>query len=363
MSHHADLPAPAVRQAIRRKLLAWYDRNKRDLPWRRRTGDPYASWVSEIMLQQTQVETVIPYFERFMKRFPTVKALANATDDDLLAHWQGLGYYRRAMHLHKAAKQVAGNGGSFPDTVDGLLELPGVGRYTAGAVASIAFDRRAAAVDGNVMRVFARLFEIEDDISQPRTQQRFWSLAEGLLPRKRCGDFNQAIMDLGATVCTPTNPRCLLCPLSTHCRAFANGDPSRLPVKKRTNAVPEIHHVVAMIRCGDAFLMTKRPAGGLWSGLWEFPNAAVSNDESETAALGRVLEAYGVEPDTETEHVGRVTHRLTHRLMQFDVYKSRIDPTATVVMVPDSGWYTRQSIQDVGISTASRKMLEVVRNA
>ena len=362
MSVDVDLPAPPVRQAIRRKLLNWYDRNKRDLPWRRRTGDGYAAWVSEIMLQQTQVDTVIPYFERFMKRFPTVKALANATDDELLAHWQGLGYYRRAMNLHKAAKLVAGNGGSFPDTVDALLELPGIGRYTAGAVASIAFDRRAAAVDGNVMRVFARLFEIADDIGQPRTQRRFWALAEGLLPRKRCGDFNQAIMDLGATVCTPTGPRCLLCPLRDHCGAFASGDPARLPVKKRAKAVSEVRHVVAMIRRGDAFLMRKRPAGGLWSGLWEFPNAELSDGESDAAVLSRVLEQCGVEPDAESRHVGCVTHRLTHRLMHFDLYETNTDSSHLSDPAFNHTWYHERASKKVGISKASRKMLAIVRS-
>ncbi len=352
---NVDLPASAVRQAIRRKLLTWYDRNKRDLPWRRRVGDGYATWVSEIMLQQTQVETVIPYFERFMTRFPTVRALARATDDQLLAHWQGLGYYRRAANLHKAARMVAGNGGSLPDTVDGLLKLPGVGRYTAGAIASIAFDRRAAVVDGNVMRVFARLFEIDDDIADARTQKRFWVLAEELLPRGRCGDFNQAIMDLGATVCTPTGPQCPACPLRNHCVAYENGDPARLPVRKRARVVPEIGHVVAMIRRGDSFLMTKRPPGGLWSGLWEFPNTVVENSESPETALERVLKQLKIPKPKSIEPIGRVTHRLTHRLMHFDLFEISANSKQVGVVAK----WTRPG--KVGISTACKRMLTKLR--
>src|SRR5512134_738690 len=219
------------RGAVRRALLAWYRRERRDLPWRR-TRDPWAIWVSETMLQQTRVETVIPYYERFMQRFPNVAALADADTDELMSHWAGLGYYSRARNLKAAASQVVReHGGRVPGDVEALRALPGVGRYTAGALASIAFDRPAPIVDGNVARVLARLLDLDLDVRSPAGQRRLWAEAEALANGPSPGDLNQALMELGALVCTPRTPRCADCPVRRRCRGRAAGRAEALPVK------------------------------------------------------------------------------------------------------------------------------------
>ena len=356
------LPAPPLRQAIRRKLLRWFTHNARDLPWRRRS-DAYAQWVAEIMLQQTQVATVVPYYERFMRRFVDLAALARASDDQLLRHWQGLGYYRRAENLRRAARQIAANGGVVPDNVEALETLPGIGRYTAGAIASIAFGRRAAAVDGNVTRVLSRLFHITDDVTSPAVSRRIWSLAECLLPTRRCGDFNQALMELGALVCVSGAPRCHLCPLRTICSARRHGDPASLPRKPRSRVAPEVRRVVAMIRRDDAFLMVKRPPGGLWSRLWEFPNEAYAKVHHRSAQLKTVLSRFGIVSAPRAKPFGVVTHRLTHRQFRFDLFL--IDHACVPAGAGDrlnTRWFRATRPNQIPMSTACRKMLRAVRN-
>lgn len=358
-----SLPPPPLRQAIRRKLLLWFTHNARDLPWRRRT-DPYAQWVAEIMLQQTQVVTVIPYYERFMRRFVDVASLARASDDELLSHWQGLGYYRRAENLRRAARQITANGGVVPDSVNALETLPGIGRYTAGAIASIAFGRRAAAVDGNVTRVLSRLFHITDDVTSPGASRRIWSLAECLLPTRRCGDFNQALMELGALVCVSGAPRCHVCPLRSVCAARRDGDPSSLPRKPRSRGVRDVRHVVAMIRRDDAFLMVKRPPGGLWGRLWEFPNEAYAKLRNRSAQLQDVLARFGLTNAKRSKPFGVVTHRLTHRQFRFDLFL--IDDARVSVGTGDrqnTRWFRATRPNQIPMSTACRKMLRAVWNA
>ncbi|MCH7849578.1 MAG: A/G-specific adenine glycosylase, partial [Planctomycetes bacterium] len=220
----------ADRARIRRRLLAWYDRNRRDLPWRRRAADPYAQWVAEAMLQQTRVDTVLNYYERFLKRFPDVPALARASREVVLKHWEGLGYYRRVVHLHEAAKQLAADGAAIPNSSHELRRLPGVGPYLAAAIASIAFGERAAAVDGNVARVISRLMGVTDDVQSGPGRRTIQSLADQLIPPGRPGDFNQAWMDLGSAVCTSRSPDCDACPLSGECVALATGMTDELPV-------------------------------------------------------------------------------------------------------------------------------------
>lgn len=256
----------------------WYRRHKRDLPWRR-TLDPYAIWVSEIMLQQTRVETVIPYYERWMRAFPTVEALARAPLSRLQKLWEGLGYYTRARNLHRAARQLASkhprcllveSGESKERSFlrfTGWMELPGVGRYTAGAIASIAFDERAAIVDGNVARVFARVFNIRDSVKSPATQRRLWTLAESLLPLRGCGEFNQAVMELGALVCLPSNPQCAACPLRWACKAPGDALPNRGPKQQ----IQRVTEDVMLARRGGKVLLRRRPATGLLAGMWELP--------------------------------------------------------------------------------------------
>lgn len=260
------------------KLLTWYHANKRTLPWR---GHPsaYAVWVSEIMLQQTRVEAVIPYFEKWMRSFPTVQSLANASERDVLNAWEGLGYYSRARNLHKAAKILVDQyGGKIPQDPDELRELPGIGRYTLGAIASIAFGMDVSALDGNIRRVYARIFDVEVPVDSSAGEKILWELAEENLPKGHAGDYNQALMDLGATICVPKNPRCLICPLMRHCKARQNGTQNQRPVKTPKKDVPHYVHAAAVIIQRGRVLLSQRPSEGLLGGMWEFPNGRVDGD-------------------------------------------------------------------------------------
>jgi A/G-specific adenine glycosylase len=271
------------------RLLAWYHTNKRTLPWR---GHPsaYAVWVSEIMLQQTRVEAVIPYFERWMRLFPTVQELANASEHDVLNAWEGLGYYSRARNLHNAAKIVADlYEGEMPRDLDQLRKLPGIGRYTLGAIASIAFGMDVAALDGNIKRVYARIFDLEVAVDSPAGEKILWELAEKNLPKGHAGDYNQALMDLGATICIPKNPRCLICPVMKLCKARQNGTQNQRPVKTPKKEVPHYVHAAGVIVQRGRVLLAQRPSEGLLGGMWEFPNGRVDGDPA--AELPKALKA------------------------------------------------------------------------
>ena len=281
-----DLPGP---------LLAWYRANARDLPWRR-TTDPYQIWVSEIMLQQTRVAAVLGYYARFLETFPTVEALAAAPEERLMKLWEGLGYYSRARNLQKAARIVAEQGGRFPDTYQDLLALPGVGDYTASAIASAAFGRREAAVDGNVLRVVMRLTDCRDDIADPKVKKAVRAQIQAVMPEAEADIrvFNQATMELGATVCAPNGPpRCLECPAMAFCKGRLRGTAEDLPVKgaKKPRRVEE-KTVFLLVRDGKIALR-KRPGTGLLAGLWEFPNVEGALDE---AAAGAAVSVWGLEP-------------------------------------------------------------------
>lgn len=272
------------------RILNWYQQHARTLPWRHPPGerghpDFYAVWVSEIMLQQTRVETVIPYFERWMSQFPTVKALAEAPEQAVLSAWEGLGYYRRARNLHKAAKLVVSqHNGELPPNLPELRKLPGIGRYTAAAIASIAFGQDVAILDGNLKRVFSRIFDISTPADSLAGEKMLWSLAESNLPPGRSGDYNQALMDLGATICLPKKPLCLLCPLAELCQARALGAQEQRPVLKPKPLVPhKIKGAAIIVRDGQT-LLNQRPAEGLLGGLWEFPSAEVDADSAEALA-------------------------------------------------------------------------------
>lgn len=259
-------------------LLAWYRRSHRDLPWRR-TRNPYAILVSEIMLQQTQVKTVIPYFLRWLKRFPNVRALAAASERDVLKSWEGLGYYRRARLLHAAARRIVErHAGHFPESVEAIAALPGVGRYTLGAVGSIAFGLRLPVLDGNVIRVLCRWYGIDDDTRKTVTRKRLWALAEGLLPPEdgQAGDFNQAMMELGATVCLPRKPMCLICPVRKGCRAFKTGEQEVLPrAATRRATVREFEYAGLVMKRGRV-LLCQRAGGQRMEALWQFPSVVMS---------------------------------------------------------------------------------------
>ncbi|MGH0035984.1 MAG: A/G-specific adenine glycosylase [Myxococcota bacterium] len=306
---------------MRGALLRWYDANRRDLPWRR-TDDPYAIWISETMLQQTRVETVIPYYERFLERFPDVASLASADRDDVYGHWAGLGYYSRARNLKAAAvKIVEEYGGQLPDDVEELRTLPGVGRYTAGAVASIAFDRRAPIVDGNVVRVLARLRGIREDVRSRNVVDALWEEAARLADGPRPGDLNQALMELGATVCTPRSPDCPACPLARHCDARAAGDAEALPVKPRKPKARRFEAVAAWIERRGRVLAVRRPQEGLLGGLWELPGGPLERGEAPEEGLHRQLgEALGLSVES-ADRVGSVEHLFTHRRLELHVFR------------------------------------------
>jgi A/G-specific adenine glycosylase len=311
-----------------RRLLAWYARHRRDLPWRpdAKTGrapTPYEVLVSEAMLQQTQVATVIPYYRRFLERFPTADVLGQASEQDVLRLWQGLGYYSRARNLQAAARTIAKDlGGQLPATVDGLLALPGVGRYTAGAVASIAFGTRAPIVDGNVARVLCRVDRIESDPRERATVEFLWRRAAEILPKRRVGDFNSALMELGATVCTPRNPQCLLCPVREHCAAFAAGVQERIPPPRKTKQTPLNRRVTVCLRRGDQWLIEQRPAKGRWAGMWQFITVEAPDVRKRLPAafFERIYAGAG-----EPRKIGTVNHGLTHRRYEFDVYAVECD--------------------------------------
>lgn len=287
------MPSP-----IAAALLAWIDAGQlRDLPWRVEPRDPYAVWVSEIMLQQTQVATVIPYLKRWLARFPTVEALAAAEQADVLKAWEGLGYYSRARNLHKAAQQiVAQHGGRLPADRHALLALPGIGRYTAGAILSIAFGQRAAVLDGNVKRVLARVWDVEGEIGQSATETYLWHLAEDLVAAvepQQAGPLNEALMDLGATVCLPQRPRCLLCPLYAPCLARQRGTQEERPVRSARKPLPHFDVTAAVLRRPgqpEQFLIAQRPPEGMLGGLWEFPGGKQHAGETLPDCLRREMQ-------------------------------------------------------------------------
>lgn len=309
---------------IRRGLLAWFRDHARDLPWRG-TRDPYRVWLSEILLQQTRVETVRPYYERFLNAFPTVGKLAAAPLDRVLKVWEGLGYYTRARHMHAAARMVVREwDGRFPSTVDALRRLPGVGPYTAGAVASIAFGRPAAVLDGNVKRVLARVLAIQSPIDEAGTVRRLWRAAGELVPSRGAGQFNQAMMDFGAAVCVPRRPRCLECPIRSLCASYASGTQGRIPVRRRNRPRPHHEIVAAVVRRNDRLLLGRRRPEGLLGGLWELPGGKVKEGETHQAALTRELrEELGIRA-TIGPLLARVGHAYSHFSITMYVYTCHV---------------------------------------
>jgi A/G-specific adenine glycosylase len=271
---------PSDKRNVQHRLLQWFRKQGRDLPWRR-TRNPFRIWISEIMLQQTQVDTVIPYYQRFLKAFPTVEVLAKADLSRVLKIWEGLGYYSRARHLHQAAKRIVGQfNGRIPDRLNDLLSLPGIGRYTAGAILSIAHNKEAPILDGNVKRVLSRLHAVATILGETKTEKLLWTLSESLIPKGHAGSFNEALMDLGATVCTPKRPSCSLCPLRNLCRAKAIGNPERYPTKAKKRKIPHVNGVSAVIVKDGKVLLHQRPPRGFSGGLWEFPNWRVQGEKN-----------------------------------------------------------------------------------
>jgi len=356
-----DAPTPTARQrrAFREDLLDWYDDNKRPMPWRE-TDDPYRIWVSEIMLQQTRVDTVRDYYPRFLEAFPTVEALADAERDAVLKHWEGLGFYARARHLHEAARTVVEeHDGTVPDTMDAIRDLKGVGPYTAAAVLSIAYDKSHAVLDGNVTRVLSRVFAVEENATTTATQRALRALANDLLGSDRPGDYNQAVMELGALVCTPSTPLCDRCPLQDVCRAHAAGTETDYPVTPESEPVPHHDIAVGLVFDDDRLLIQRRPDEGLLGGLWEFPGGKQEEDESLKAACRRELkEELGIDV-TVDDHFYTLSHAYSHFKITLHAFRCHIDDgTPAAREGQPFQWVGVDALDDYAFPRANRRLIE-----
>ena len=354
------VPDARRRAGLQRTLGRWFREQRRDLPWRR-SRDPYAIWISEAMLQQTRVETVLGYYARFLERFPTVAALAEASEDQVLALWSGLGYYSRARSLHRAARGiVAQHGGELPRTREEWLALPGVGAYTAGAVLSIAFGQPEAAVDGNVQRVFARLFALEDAQGSPVLARDCWTLARALVPAPggECtpGDWNQALMELGARVCTPRSPACASCPVRRSCVARAAGREHELPRPRARPAVLDVRLEILVARRDGEVLLVRRPAGGRMAGLWEFPTRECLENGGAPRLWPAEFDAgLALEP---RERLGDVGHTITRHRIRAEVRSARRRRSSAA---GSARWVQEDELGGLGLSGLARKVLRLAR--
>jgi A/G-specific adenine glycosylase len=314
--------APESTERIRRKLLAWYRANRRNLPWRGMT-DPYRIWLSEVMLQQTRVETVRPYFRRFLKTFPTISDLAAADPERVLKMWEGLGYYARARNFHAAARRVATEcGGRVPDRMADFRKLPGVGEYIGAAVMSIAFGQAHAAVDGNAKRVLARLFRVEPPVNSSSAGTVFRELAQSLLDPEDPGDWNQAVMELGATICAPRNPACPECPLSGDCRAFRDGAAEAYPRREKKKPIPLRVESAGVLWREERIFVVRRPPRGLLGGLWEIPAVPPARNDTPHAALSRrYRDEFGIGPILISKYPGTIRHAYTHFRLELHAFR------------------------------------------
>ena len=353
------------RARFREDLPAWFERHRRPMPWREATlngrRDPYRIWLSEVMLQQTRADQADAYFRRFSERFPTVEALAAAPLDAVLKAWEGLGYYARARNLHRAAQAVmAHHGGRIPADYDAFRALPGVGPYTAAAVLSIAHGRPHAVLDGNVTRVLTRVFAIAEDAKRQATQKRLQALADALLPPETSGDYNQAVMELGATICTPVAPKCPACPLNTVCQAFAEGRPAAYPVVSKKAPIPHVHVAVALIfdKAGQV-LLQRRPDEALLGGLWEFPGGKIEPGEApEAACVRECREELGIEVEVEAP-VARVDHAYSHFKVTLHAFRCRLVAGAPTSSLP----LVRTTVTDLdgyAMPRANRRILDAL---
>jgi A/G-specific adenine glycosylase len=339
--------------AIRRALLGWYERNRRDLPWRR-TKDPYRIWVSEVMLQQTTVRTATPYYEAFLKRFPTLPALAEEPEEEVVAAWSGLGYYHRARNLHRGAQHVAErHAGRFPKTLEAALGVPGVGLYTASAVLSIAHGQALPVVDGNVRRVLARLLALRGP--EYRKDGPFYNRAEELLDRERPGDWNQALMELGATVCTPRKPGCAACPLRAHCRALALGIVEELPEGRARRAPVDVTVAAALVEKDGRVLLVRRPEGRLLGRMWEVPQTSLESRGLPDLAR-ELLERHGLQVVPGALAV-RARHAITYRRITLEGYRARL-PSPAPADPERFLWARPQDVASLPVSSATRKLLK-----
>ena len=333
-------------------LLAHFDRNRRHMPWRQ-TSDPYAIWVSEVMLQQTRVGAVIPYYERWLAQFPDITTLADADTEQVLRAWEGLGYYSRARNLHAAARIVRErHGGRVPADAASLRTLPGIGAYTAGAVASIAYAQREPAVDGNARRVFSRLLDLPQP-TIPQTER----IARDYVPADRPGDFNQAVMELGALICTPANPRCIDCPVRPHCLAYARGTVDERPGKSQRRAVPTFDLACVVLLIGDSVVLRQRPDSGLLAGFWEFPSAAATR--TSASRIARMIAADMVDTSPRSsrkrKRLDAVTHVFSHRIETYHPFVFQL-PATTALCDVDARLCTTADLRALPMAVAQRKI-------
>ncbi len=373
---------------FRGALTRWHTRHGRDLPWRN-CRDPYKVWISEIMLQQTTVVAVKPYFERFLHRFPNVTALASASEEDVLRLWEGLGYYSRARNLRKAAQAIVANGGEFPESVEDLQTLPGIGRYTAGAIVSFAFDRPAPILEANTLRLYSRLLGYRDD---PRTtvgQRLLWSFAEKLVPSKSPGEFNQALTDLGAMICTPTEPNCDACPVASCCRALAEQTQTEIPLPARRPEITETREAYVAIESSGRYLIYRRPEGQRWAGLWDFPRFELparlsgergvstpvisrsgnsqNNRGADAAPLAknrqllerRIAAEFGPRV-TITERLAQIKHSVTRYRITLDCWLAKSDGRDDLTTSHQTAWIAPSEFNRYPLSTTGRQLAELL---
>lgn len=357
-----DLNQPVGPEEVARRLISWYGGAGRDLPWRQ-TRDPYRIWVSEVMLQQTTVAAVIPYYERFLQRFPTVRALAAEPLDEVISLWAGLGYYSRARNLHKAARIVVEELGEvFPSTVNELMLLPGIGRSTAGAIVSIAYGLPAPILDGNVRRVLVRLFAWCDEPRSSKAEKQLWEWAEQLTPEDAAHDYAQAIMDLGATVCVPRQPLCNSCPINQLCQAYAQGIAEDLPVKKRRGALPVRRQVAVVVVSADKnYLLRQRPVDGFLGGLWEFPTADCPENFDAVDVASGLLRDLQL-PGKFTNLIG-VSHVYSHFKLDLEVFVARAEPGSVVSETSQRQWVAERDVASFALHGAHKKILPALNLA
>lgn len=346
------------RDWIQQKLLDWYHQNKRDLPWRK-DKDPYKIWVSEVMLQQTRVETVIPYYNRFIKKFPSLRHLAKADEDEVMKAWEGLGYYSRARNLHAAVKEVVAKyDGRVPSKHEEISSLKGVGPYTAGAILSIAFDQKFAAVDGNVLRVIARLFSLPDDIARASTRKKVEKIILDMIPDDAPGDFNQALMELGATVCIPTSPTCLLCPLREICQGFASGLQDELPRKKKTNPPKKIPVVFLWIEDGKLVLLEKREQSGLLAQMWSFPTLEHIARKEVASEVEKYLLSHNLAYSS-YEIIGHFDHVFSHRHWLVTMVKVLAKKKDLPQDKKQYAWFRVDELQQIALANVYQKAYQL----
>jgi A/G-specific adenine glycosylase len=346
--------------AFQQKLIDWFAKNRRPLPWRKRYG-PYDVWVSEIMLQQTQMDTALPYFERWMKALPNVKTLAAAEPQKVLKLWEGLGYYSRARNIHESAKRiVAEHGGKFPDDFETILSLKGVGRYTAGAIASIAFNQKKPIVDGNVLRVLSRIYAIGTPADSLKEREGFWKLQESLIP-ENARDFNQGLMELGALICTPQNPACALCPVKAHCKAYKEGDPEKYPVLSPRKKIVKVEAAALALKKDGKYLLRLRPVGAVMGGLWEFPEWKLSYGRAPVDVLriasGKIKKEFGAK--LQLEPIGTIKRNYTNHLESLHVFTAEVSSE----LKPKTGWehVWTKNFSDHPFSSAHSKIAKLLK--